>query len=506
MSLPSSFIIVGSGVFGLSTAYALSLHPQFAATKITLIDRWDFEPHTPTISLHNPTSSNADTTRVIRRDYPHGPYASLAAEAMTHWRGKFGADQRYVHQRLLFSGEGSSLSIPELKKGETVNYIKKAYEISCTMTSGGKDVIQVVDSLDEIRGLLGNTPTRPVHFPETVDAHAIGLRGYISEDCGWADAGRSIEWLRQEVRRLGKVEFVVGQVEELVYSEDKAEVKGVRLGDGRELTADVTVVAAGARSSQLLNVPKLCDVYSEFVAYIQLTDAEADELRRRNWPILVNCHRGVFAVGPDHENCLKFGHFSYSGIADVLKEAGIDVPTRPDGWEAQQKYWSDPRFGFGGDVQFTPLGDLDDYERAAAQRALADYRLFLLELLGPTGFQGVDAPSLGGSDILLNHIANRPFTRVRKCWYNDTPALDFVVDYHPRYGKSLFVATGGCDHAFKFLPIIGEKVVALLLRNRGHAGGLLPEGVEPSLEELAKLWRFPLELLREQESLERAKL
>lgn len=424
---------------------------------------------------------------------------------MVHWRGRFGADKRYVNQRLLFSGEGSSLSIRELKKSETVNYIKKAYEISCGMTSGGKDAIRVVDSLDEIRGLLGNTPSRPVHLPEG-DVNANGLRGYISEDCGWADAGRSIEWLRQEVSKLGRVEFVVGQVEGLVYSGDKTEVKGVRLEDGSVLTAEVTVIAAGARSSQLLNMPKLCDVYSEFVAYIQLTDAEADELRRRNWPILVNCHRGVFAVGPDHENCLKFGHFSYSGIADVLKEAGIEVPTRPDGWEAQRKYWSDPRFGFGGDVTISSLGDLDDYESAAAQRTLADYRLFLLELLGPTGFQGVDAPCLGGSDILLNNIANRPFTRVRKCWYNDTPALDFVVDYHPNYGKSLFVATGGCDHAFKFLPIIGEKVVALTLRNRGHAGGLLPETVEPSLEELAKLWRFPKELLQERESLEWAKL
>jgi sarcosine oxidase/L-pipecolate oxidase len=490
----------------VSTAYALSLNPQFANTKITLIDRWDFEPHSPTTSLQNPSSSNADTTRVIRRDYPHGPYASLAAEAMTHWHGRFGADKRYVNQRLLFSGEGSSLSIPELRNGETVNYIKKAYEISCGMTKGGKDVIRVVDSLDEIRGLLGNTPTRPVHLPEETDVNANGLRGYISEDCGWADAGKSIEWLRQEVRQLGRVEFVVGQVEELVYSEDKAEVKGVRLGDGCVLTADVTIVAAGARSSQLLNLPKLCDVYSEFVAYIQLTDSEADELRRRNWPILVNCHRGVFAVGPDHENCLKFGHFSYSGIADVLKEAGIDIHTRPDGWEAQKKYWRDPRFGFGGDVKISPLGDLDDYESAAAQRALTDYRLFLLELLGPTGFQGVDAPSLGASDILLNNIANRPFTRVRKCWYNDTPALDFVVDYHPGYGQSLFVATGGCDHAFKFLPIIGEKVVALLLKNRGHVWEVLPKGVEPSLEELAELWQFPRELLQESMSLERAKL
>ena len=476
-------------------AYALSLDDRFANTKITLVDRWDFEPANTTGSVHNPAAANADTTRVIRRDYPHGPYAALAREAIKHWRGKFGENKRYINQRLLFSGEGSSLTTPP-KELETVNYIKKAYAISCKMTPGGKDAIQILDSLDEIRALLDNTPSRPPHLPANEDPNASDLRGYVSDDCGWADAGASIEWLRQVVIRGGRVEFLVGQVDSLVYTDDKKQVKGVKFLDGNVLTADLTTIAAGARSSHILGIPKLCDVYSEFVAYIQLTEDEANELRRRQWPILVNCHRGVFAVGPDHDNCLKFGHFSYSGIVDVLREASIDVPTRPDGWEAQKKYWNDPKFGFGGAVKISELGDVDDYESEAAQRTLADYRLFLLELLGPTGFRGVDTLGLEKSDILLNSIANRPFTRVRKCWYNDTPALDFVVDYHPSYGKSLFVATGGCDHAFKFLPIIGEKIVALALHKRGDTSASLPA----SLEELSDLWKFPVELLQEDQT------
>lgn len=479
----------------MSTAYALSLDEKFVNTKITLVDRWNFEPNEGDKSVHNPAAANADTSRVIRRDYPHGPYASLALEAMKLWRGKFGENNRYVNQRLYFAGEGSSLTTPQ-KPLETVNYIKKAYDISCEITPGGKDVIQVLDSLDEIRALLGNNPTVPPHLAGKKDPLASDLRGYISNDCGWADAGTSIEWLRQEVIRLGKVEFVVGQVDTLVYTEDKKEVSGVHFLDGTTLSADLTIVAAGARSSQLLNINKLCDVYSEFTAYTQLTEEEAAELRRRNWPILVNCHRGVFAVGPDHDNRIKFGHFSYSGIVDVLKEASITVPSRPDGWEAQEKYWEDPKFGFGGAVKISELGDLDDYEADYAQRTMADYRLFLMELLGPTGFRGVDTLGMGASDIMLNNIANRPFALVRKCWYNDTPALDFVVDYHPSYGKSLFIATGGCDHAFKFLPIIGEKVVALALHNRGSETSMAKD-VKPTLEELSDLWKFPPELLKE---------
>lgn len=41
------------------------------------------------------------------------------------------------------------------------------------------------------------------------------------------------------------------------------------------------------------------------------------------------------------------------------------------------------------------------------------------------------------------------------------PRGDFIISYHPKY-KNLFLATGGSGHAYKFLPVIGEKVVDAL--------------------------------------------
>ena len=43
-----------------------------------------------------------------------------------------------------------------------------------------------------------------------------------------------------------------------------------------------------------------------------------------------------------------------------------------------------------------------------------------------------------------------------------TATGDWIIDYHPSY-KNLFVATGGSGHAFKFLPILGDKIVDCLL-------------------------------------------
>jgi sarcosine oxidase/L-pipecolate oxidase len=40
--IPGMILIIGSGVFGLSTAYALCQREEFNDTKIVVIDRWPF--------------------------------------------------------------------------------------------------------------------------------------------------------------------------------------------------------------------------------------------------------------------------------------------------------------------------------------------------------------------------------------------------------------------------------------------------------------------------------
>ena len=56
-----------------------------------------------------------------------------------------------------------------------------------------------------------------------------------------------------------------------------------------------------------------------------------------------------------------------------------------------------------------------------------------------------------------------------------SPSGDFVITHHPQY-KSLFIATGGSGHGFKFFPVIGDKIVDAIQGN-----------LEP---ELKRLWRW----------------
>ncbi|RBR10282.1 uncharacterized protein FIESC28_09532 [Fusarium coffeatum] len=493
MAIPHRILIVGSGVFGLSTAYYMSLNQKFSKSQIILLDAWNFEPEFPSTSVQNPGAANSDTSRIVRRAYPKGPYAALAYESVERWRTDWGADGRYVEQRLLFSGEGGPLGAPK-KKGETVNYVKDAYATGCEMTPGGAGALEIWDSLDEIRSnLQGKTEVSN----ETGQESKSSQRGFVSKDCGYANSGATIEWLRQKLIRMGRVDLRVGQVQKLLYSNGGARVNGVVLIDETEIHADLTIIAAGCHSSRILQLPNMCTVESAFVAYIQLTESEAQELRKRQWPLIVNTHRGVFCVGPDQDNCLKLGQCSTGSRVEILKSAHLmdrdeAARLRSEADSNIQPDWANPSTGWGGKVTD------DDPESPAVNKALAAFRGFLLELLGPQDdFGSLDVSKR--HDPLLNSIAVRPFTRVRRCWYNDTPSYDFIVDYHPSFGTSLFVASGGCDHAFKFMPVLGEKAVSIILRRLGDVPKASSREEASLLEELCRLWKFPDHLVSEKE-------
>jgi glycine/D-amino acid oxidase-like deaminating enzyme len=64
---PKTVLIVGSGVFGLSTAYTLTQLPSFSNSQITVVDRCPFPA---------PDGSSIDTSRIIRagKHFPSFPF------------------------------------------------------------------------------------------------------------------------------------------------------------------------------------------------------------------------------------------------------------------------------------------------------------------------------------------------------------------------------------------------------------------------------------------------
>jgi sarcosine oxidase/L-pipecolate oxidase len=69
----------------------------------------------------------------------------------------------------------------------------------------------------------------------------------------------------------------------------------------------------------------------------------------------------------------------------------------------------------------------------------------------------------------IKGLEERPWKGTRLCWYSDTKDGDWLVDWHPGW-KGLFIATGDSGHGYKFLPLLGDKILDCMLGNGGALG------------------------------------
>lgn len=266
-----------------------------------------------------------------------------------------------------------------------------------------------------------------------------GESGYVNWGSGWADAAEgmrgTMDMVVERARARGGVVFKRGKVKRLVFEEvgagKKRTVVGAAMDDGGGVRAELTIVAAGAWSGALVDLRGRAEATAQVMAYVPISTQEAEKLSKM--PVMLNLSTGMFVVPP---------------VLDPV--AG--------GWVVKVATHS---YGYANPTRVAPEGEdivtslpAESFARIPL-RAEKAHREFLRKTI----------PWLG----------ERAFSGTRICWYTDTPSGDFLIDYHPGY-EGLFLATGGSGHGFKFLPVLGDKIV---------------EAVEGRLEaELAGLWRW----------------
>ncbi|KAL4800462.1 FAD dependent oxidoreductase [Aspergillus venezuelensis] len=403
MALPENILIVGGGVFGLSTALSLShRHPN---SKITLLES------SPTIP--NPHGSSVDTSRIIRADYSNLTYAKLASEAVDLWRStEWGHEGRYTQNGLLLVyPEGNSTA---------KEYTTKSYH---NVKGLGEDA----QFLPTKKDVLSAAPA----YGETLNVAG----GYVNWSSGWADAEAGVRFAKEKLDKEGKVKFRTGEVARLLLdSSDNKTVKGVILNDTNKttITADLVILATGAWTASLVDLRGRAVSTGQAIAYMRISDDE--QKRLENLPTILNFATGIFIIPPRH-NLLKIARHAYG----YHNPKAVPVPGTSDNKVEETMHVSLPEKGVP-----IPLEGERAFRDALAQ--------------------------------LLPTFAEREFVDTRICWYTDTPKGDFIITPHPTH-PHLFLATGGSGHAYKFFPLIGEKVVDAL------EGNLAPE--------LQELWKWP---------------
>ncbi|KAK9799163.1 putative FAD dependent oxidoreductase domain-containing protein [Seiridium cardinale] len=274
-------LIVGAGVFGLSTALELKKRGYH---HVTVLD-----PYLPPVL----DGSSVDISRVIRADYADPLYGKMAREAYEGWVGEYRGYYHHSGFVMLANQQGNP-------------YIEKSKEVSEAL--GSK--LEEFEDGNEVRRIYPNIP-----------ANLEGLKAYHNPQGGWADAAASIQHMSLECTRRG-VAFVTGSrgtVLSLNYTERR--VVGVNVAEGEPMLAAQIVLATGAWSNTLIPITGAMSASGQAVGFSQLTRKEAEELK--DIPVIINFSTGVFCFPPTPQcNILKIARHGYGWATQM--EGGKD--------------------------------------------------------------------------------------------------------------------------------------------------------------------------------------
>ena len=402
-------------------------NPHYDGTTITLIDQYlsSLDDSSSTEQQqqqqHNPHAASIDSSRIIRPDYAEPAYARLAGIAQQRWREGFVGNESGI---AVYRESGLVLTVEEAG----LSYVDKARANARSLGY----CVQALNGSEDIEKLLGT-------------GGKGGKSGYANWGSGWADNGMAMEGamalaLRKirETQRKGAVIFKKSKVQRLLFRDgakqqqgEQGTVIGAELGDGEELRADLTIVAAGAWSGALVDLRGRAEARGQVMAYVPITEQEKDQLKDK--PVFLNMSTGMFFIPP---------------VKDAITGQWVLKIARHG-------------YGYANPTPVSPEG--------TAITTSLPHTIF-----SPIPKEGEDACRSFLRQIIPG-LGDRAFSSSRICWYTDTPSGDFLITYHPAY-EGLFLATGGSGHGFKFLPVLGDKIVAAIERRLE--------------EELARLWRW----------------
>jgi sarcosine oxidase/L-pipecolate oxidase len=225
-SATTSYLIVGSGVFGTSTAYHLSIaHP---GSSIIVLDRSSTFP----CSL----GASYDYNKIIRADYGNIFYCELALKAREAWKSN-SLFKPYYHESGLVNVDDTGLG-----RRIIANYDKLRVQ------DHQARIVRPDVMKEEYGGLFR-------------DADWTGAEDvFVNEGSGWAEATRALGAVTEAAKENG-VEFLQGDVVGLLLDENGC-CDGVRTRDGMVLKADKIILSTGAGTASLLadSAPQTPDI------------------------------------------------------------------------------------------------------------------------------------------------------------------------------------------------------------------------------------------------------
>ena len=254
-------LIVGAGVFGLSTALELVKKGHF----VYVLDK-----HPPP----SPWSAACDFNKIIRCEYADPIYAEMAIEALHFWRSDPLFKQSYDEC-------GRLLVTPKEHRGR-IEFERKGIEVLKTLGEGNRFCF--FSGGAEISRLIPGFENNSIPPEQEVK---------YNPDCG---LGRSHQTLKDVYKYLSShpnVQFIFGEKGAAVgLKRYRSGEVGVITESGFVHSAGTVILSLGANTAKIVNLENQQSATGLFVTHIQLSDEEYTKYR--DIPVLFDAEMGYF--------------------------------------------------------------------------------------------------------------------------------------------------------------------------------------------------------------------
>jgi sarcosine oxidase/L-pipecolate oxidase len=456
ISYDSKILIIGAGVFGLSTALHLA---QRGYKYINLFDQNPYDSNGYSCN-EGCDAASADENKILRASYGGAKlYQDLAFKAMPKWE---------EWNKLLAATAAKELP-PGLSQSDKLWH-------SCGFLRLSDDGLEESEKLTQLNfpPEIRNTQYRVSDPERRRDAEKDGIPrskvdpferltkglptdGVLDTTAGYVLASRACAFALHLSRKAG-VHTHLGPKHKLIslsYTEGRA--TGITTCS-RHHTADLILLACGGWTPSLLpQVSDLLETTAGSVLSIRLPANRPDlwaKYSPENFP--------VWSWRMDSYE----PHQSIGGL--------YGLPRTPEGVI---------KFGFRG-VKWTNYSRTNELTGAAISYPKTDLTEVPQEAMRVCrSFCAENLPDL--LDLKLQPG--------RLCWYTDSVDNNFLISRIPNV-ENLYVASGGSGHGFKFLPVLGEHIVDVIEGKHTPYTHLfawreIPSGRRNGLEEGPDGWR-----------------
>ncbi|KAF2264305.1 FAD dependent oxidoreductase, partial [Lojkania enalia] len=445
----SPIIIVGAGVFGLSTALHLS---KAGYSNITIFDRQPYLDNEYSTS-NGADAASADINKVIRLSYGkeilHQKLAFEAIDLWNEWNKQIANSNAEDLPKGLCPGDKVWINCGflRLSKDDKISTFEEE-TLENLEREGLRDTQYIIgDANDQQRANRNGLSDK--FDPMGLRKRRGKIVGVYDTLGGFVHASKACYWALHLLYNAN-VRLVLGGNKGTVTKFTRSVqgvTNGVKTADGLYHQADLVVVAAGPWTTTLLpHTSTLLEATAGTVAYIQLPPKQQrpdlwDKYAPENFPVYSwggwGKGHGLGGFPRTETGIMKIGYrgtkyTNYQTVRDPRSGKNLRVS------QPVTAYWPEKQ-----DPQITKQG-VD-----AIKGVVRD----LFPELMPCGISGV-----------------------RNCWYTDSLDNSFVIDRDPE-DKGLMVCSGGSGHGFKFFPILGREVVNIIENPM-------------SKNEYAKLWRW----------------